>query len=329
MNLTNSQAIPAPPNLVRSLLAGFDVVANHLGLVFFSIGLDLLLWFGPQIRLQKLFESYLEYTMRITTAQAPQLAETFQSSQEILLAFAQRFNLISALRTFPLGIASLMVRRSPLENPISQLQTIEPQSFVSAFLIWLILSVIGLFAGVLYFSLVCQAALSGNLSLSDAMHRWLYQTGQIFLLTLFLLVLGILVMMPLSCILPFLATSSGLGRFAIFMYGVVLLWLFFPLVFSPLGIFSHQESVLKSVRHSTQIVRATMLTTSLFILIIFVISQGLDILWNIPKEASWFSLIGVLGHAFIATSLLAAAFVYYRDAGAYVQKRMQLRQVLT
>jgi hypothetical protein len=62
----------------------------------------------------------------------------------------------------------------------------------------------------------------------------------------------------------------------------------------------------------------TLPTTSLLFLIILILSQGLDILWNIPEDQSWFLLIGVGGHAFVATSLLAASFIYYRDAVSWL-----------
>jgi hypothetical protein len=35
---------------------------------------------------------------------------------------------------------------------------------------------------------------------------------------------------------------------------------------------------------------------------------------------SWFTLVGILGHAFVTTSLLSATFVYYRNADRWVQR---------
>ena len=59
--------------------------------------------------------------------------------------------------------------------------------------------------------------------------------------------------------------------------------------------------------------------TSLFILSILVISEGLDILWRVPSENSWLTLVGVGGHAFITSALLASSFIYYRDADKWTQ----------
>jgi hypothetical protein len=38
-----------------------------------------------------------------------------------------------------------------------------------------------------------------------------------------------------------------------------------------------------------------------------------------PEETSWLSLVGVAGHAFVTTGLLAASFIYYRDADRWVK----------
>jgi len=97
------------------------------------------------------------------------------------------------------------------------------------------------------------------------------------------------------------------------------LWLGFPLIFTPHGIFANHSNVLVALRNSIRVTRMTLPSTSLFFLAILMISEGLDILWRVPAENSWLMLVGVAGHAFITTGLLAATFVYYRDADRWVQ----------
>ena len=70
--------------------------------------------------------------------------------------------------------------------------------------------------------------------------------------------------------------------------------------------------------------RMTLPTTSLFFLSILAISEGLNILWRVPPENSWLTLIGVGGHAFITTALLAASFIYYRDADLWTQEALRV-----
>jgi hypothetical protein len=100
-----------------------------------------------------------------------------------------------------------------------------------------------------------------------------------------------------------------------------------PLVFAPHGIVLNQNSFFSSLKVSTNLIRKTLPTTVLFILVIFLLSKGLDILWVVPAESSWIMLIGILGHAFITTGLLASSFVYYRDALSWIQGMVRVQSL--
>lgn len=323
MNVVHSKLLPAPPNWLKALMAGFDAVANHVGLLLFPIALDLLLWFGPQLRLSQLIRAYLDLTLQAASLQTGQVAEFTRASTELFQPFAERFNLVSTLRTFPVGVASLMTGRGPLENPLGQPIVTEITSFGAALLAWLGLALAGLLLATTYFWMVSRVVLpkaeTGNSLLGQAVSRF----SQVIQLSLFSLAVMIAVGIPLSCILPSLASAGSFGRAGLFIYGVIIIWLLFPLIFAPFGIFVHQDTMWASVRRGARLARWTMPNTFLFVLIIMVFSQGLDLLWNIPPDNSWFMLVGIVGHAFIAASLLAAFFIYYRDAGMYVQGRIQ------
>jgi hypothetical protein len=323
MNMVNSKLLPAPPNWLKALLAGFDAVSNHMGLLLFPIVLDLLLWFGPQLRLSQLIRAYLDLTLQAAGLQTGQVAEFTRASTELLQPFADRFNLVSTLRTFPIGVASLMTGRGPLENPLGQPLITEITSFGAAFLAWLGLFMVGLLLVTAYFWLVSRAVLpkaeTGNSLFGQVVSRF----SQVTQFSLFSLAVLVAVAIPLSCILPSLASAGSFGRVGLLIYAVIISWLLFPLIFAPFGIFVHQDNMWASVRRGARLARWTMPNTFLFVLIIMVFSQGLDLLWNIPPDNSWFTLVGIVGHAFIAASLLAAFFIYYRDAGMYVQGRIQ------
>src|SRR5512146_2978933 len=45
-----------PPQLIQSLVGGFNAVASHIYLIALPVILDIVLWFGPHIRLKALME---------------------------------------------------------------------------------------------------------------------------------------------------------------------------------------------------------------------------------------------------------------------------------
>lgn len=77
--------------------------------------------------------------------------------------------------------------------------------------------------------------------------------------------------------------------------------------------------MITSMMSSIQLTRFTLPTSSLFILTIFLLSYGLNFLWQMPKFDSWITVLGIFGHSFVTTALLAASFIYYHNMNIWVQ----------
>ena len=110
-----------------------------------------------------------------------------------------------------------------------------------------------------------------------------------------------------------------MGEGVLLFLGFISLWLIVPLFFSPHGIFIRKQNALASFLGSFQLTRFTLPTSSLFVLTVFLLGVGLNFLWSVPTNDSWLALVGILGHAFITTALLASSFVYYQDMSSWLQ----------
>jgi hypothetical protein len=310
--------MPAPPSLMKSLMAGFDAISNHISLVIFSLTLDFFLWVGPKLRIAELFELALKQSTDLPEASNPEIMES-------LRLLAQEFNLFSVLRTFPIGIPSLMAARSPVTSPLGEPIIWEVRSLGSAFGYWLFFTIIGAVIGSIYFAAVAQAALEGEVSWRTLVNRWRWISGQTLLLTAFWMVLFFIAFTLFGCSLTFLFLGGGssleqLSLIAVLVFMGVMVWVLIPLLFSPHGLFVARNTMWSSVRKGANLTRLTLPTTILLFLAIFIISEGLRLLWNVPPVTSWLAFIGVIGHAFVTTSLLAASFVYYRDANRWLRE---------
>lgn len=325
MESANLKAVSPPPSLMKSLMAGFDVVSNHIGLVFFSILFDLLLWFGPQLKLANAFAPVIEQIGSLPEAQN---VGSFETLKEGLT----RLNMLSLLRTFPIGVPSLLASQAPSRTPVYSRADWDVQSLVDAAFIWLAIALIGIAAGTLYFSLMAQASVHQQLNYSQALRNWPRNFSQVLLLTLFLNVLFAALLIPFTCMMTFmLLLGMGLGQLSnliVLLFGVLLIWLMIPLFFSPHGIFTGQRPMWDSILQSIRLSRATFTTTALLILSIIILSQGLDVLWNMPQDNSWFLLVGIVGHAFVTAALLAATFVYYQAADSWLKEIIQQRELI-
>jgi hypothetical protein len=322
MKVKEAISLPKPPSFVGALTAGFDTAAGKLPLILFPLALDLLIWFGPQLRLTQLINRFFEQFLAFAASANTQSVDMVRSNQEMWLPIAERFNFLTVLRTFPVGIPSLMASRMPAESPGAfQNSIIEIPDFVAAIILWLFLSLVGMAAAALYFSAVAKAASPAQLRSRSILEEWPFTSSQVILLAFFWIMLILVVTIPSAFFISIIALiSPTFSQFAMFLYLAFLIWLIFPLLLSPHGIFFHRVTAFRAMKRSMHITRMTLPYTGLFFLAVFVLSQGLDILWRIPPENSWFTLIGVLGHSFVTTGLLAASFIYYREADHFTSK---------
>lgn len=318
---TNSttEVLPAPPSLMNALMAGFDAVTSHISLILLPIILDLLLWLGPRLRVDGVILPALEQTSK-NIPSIVNADDWAKALTEITKFFSERFNLFTLLRTYPVGIPSLMSSRFPSQSPGAGPMVWQSEVGMLFLLEVLGMLLAGLILGAFYFSSVSQFTLFKGSSWSSALKELPNASRQVLVLSLFWLFLFLAVSLPVSCVVSsFTSGGSTIGKIGIMLYGGLLLWLAFPLVLSPHGIFVHRDSALASIRRSVKITRMTLPSTSLLFLLILLISQGMDVIWSSSKDTSWLSLVGIAGHAFVTTGLLAASFIYYKEADQWVQ----------
>jgi hypothetical protein len=330
MNRDSHLTLPPAPNLIGAIRSGFDAVAHHLILILFPIALDLILWLGPRIKLTGLINSTTEQLVLISTTQDPSLKELVTPVQESWAILAEMFNMLVFLRSYPVGITSL-ISTFPIDtSPLGIWQSWEIASAGGVFLAFVLISLVGLALGTFYFLGISQAAVIGDISWREVFSTWPWATLQIIFLALLWTVVLLVITIPGSFILSLVMLSgAAYGLCAILIFAGVFFWLIIPLVFSPHGIIQYQMSFLESVKTSVNLTRRSLPSTVLFVMGAFLLSKGLDLLWRIDDETSWILLVGILGHAFVTTGLLASSFVYYRDALRWVREMVKLRELKT
>jgi len=230
----------------------------------------------------------------------------------------ERFNLLVSIRTLPVGIASLMSGRMPLLSPLGAPTTLQVDSAGQLVGLFLILTLIGWSLGGLYFYRVSRLVTSKpGAGSPPSPGRAVTQT---ILYSLIWTILIWSVGLPVLFILTLaFAVNSWLGQGLLLFLGFASLWLLVPLFFSPHGMYLRRQNALASFLGGFRLTRFTLPSSSLFVLAVFLVGAGLNLLWAVPAEDSWLTLVGILGHAFITTALLASSFVYYQDMSAWLQ----------
>ena len=306
-----------------TLIKGFNTIANHWYLILFPIIMDVLLWLGPKIKVKTLLTPFINLmTENVLKLSPPELQTTAQTYQSIWNQLIDQFNLTTMVRTFPIGVPSIIARQSPLTSPLGQGISYEIPSINWIFIALGLLLLVGFLLGSVYFFLISQvtATEKSQLSLREVFSAYL-QSLVMFCLMIILL---ILISAPLLMLLSILSLINlGIGQFFMMMAAFLLLWLLMPLVFSPHGIFVLKQKALPSMLISVRLVRLFLPGTGLFIMTTILLSEGLNMLWTLPDPDSWMTLLGIGGHGFILTGVLAASFIYYREGLKWMQDNLQ------
>lgn len=323
MNTQKLAELPPPPGVMSSLRAGFDTVSSHVWLIILPLLLDLLLWFGPRLSVDQLLGPFFRLVfnqMRITLTSSSDV-QRFMAYQAALSEVVERFNLLSLfgrLQAFPVGVSSLLAQTMPIKTPFGSQAVVQVTSVPGLLGLAFLFTVVGWVAGGLYFRWVSGIALGNANRITMISLSWAIL--QTLILSVIWVVGLLLIFIPAMFILTFLTLFSPLLASAVLLIALFFsFWLIVPLFFTPHGIFVRRQNAFYSIFTSLKMARFTLPTSGLFVLCVFLLTTGMNYLWSVPTDDSWMLLVGIAGHAFITTALLAASFVYYRDVNAWLQ----------
>jgi type IV secretory pathway VirB3-like protein len=314
MEVTRLENVPPPPGIISSIRAGFDSIASHITAILLPLALNLFLWLGPRLRVNDFFASLKGDMIRawqnggIPATEIERVVTQYDALTPII-------NLFWLIRTLPIGISSLPLSRELSSTPLGDPITWQANGWV-IFFGFFVLTFIGWLGGAIYFRSVAWVAVPSeneNISVLNAIL-------QTILISMFCTIL-FTILSPLF--FGVLAILSGqniiVTSLVVLVMSFISMWFIVPIFFLPHGVFVKKQNVFHAIGSSVHFTRYTLPNSSLFVLTIFLLAYGLNLLWSIPSETSWLMLLAIFGHSFVTTALLAASFIYYRDMSAWVQ----------
>ena len=304
---------PTPPiGVIDSFGKGFETVVSQIALVSIPLLLDLFLWLGPRLTVGGLFDS--ARSMFAPGDDIPD--ESLRMIDMTLESLAESVNLFSFLSTAPLGVPSMMVSKIGLLSPFGEGLLIPVTSWFGLVVVSVIVSLVGLFLGVTYFTFIGRETSAEKLQMNDIelieniSANWVRMIGFSIAIIASMIAFGFAVSM-----LAGLASivSTGISGFVISLGVAVWVWGLLFIAFTAHGIIMDSMSINVAVRNSLLIVRLNMPSViGLFSLIVLIL-WGLGYLWTMPSSESWVLTFGITAHSFVATSLYASTFHFYRD----------------
>lgn len=306
----NSDHSSKPIGVFQSIAAGFDKIAAQPLLLIPPILLDLFLWFGPRLTIPSVIEELSKYIIMPVGAEEA-MAEQLRTS---FLELGNRVNLFSVVSSYPVGISTLMAGRRPIEAPlgdVSVLQLTNPVLILASLLVFM---VIGQGIGAQFHHCIARQLAPDE----DLIEQWkasmkaILLTGLVFSLAFLTLIVFSLVAVLASLLLPLF------GFMIVFLGFSFILWAFIYLIFTPHGIVRYKLGIVRAMMESATLVRWNVLPVVGYLGFAYVVTYLTNLVWALPDESSWFSLLAILGHAFISATLLAGSYAFYQDRRSWL-----------
>jgi hypothetical protein len=309
---------PAQPlGVIAALASGFETVNARLELILLPLILDLFLWFGPHLSVQSVAERSFQATLQLlkaTPGADSAMLQNFQTMRDMLMPVVEQFNLFSMLSTAPFGLPSLLSERGATTAPMGAPLVWMVDNILEYVLLWGAFVLIGLFMGALYFGGIAQQVRETRLDLRRLFGVVWGDWARLTTLAIILVLSILIVWTPFQIMAALVSLASQLVGSIVSLIGTTLvLWILLYTVFAVHGIVLQRRGLFGALLDSLRLVQRNLSATAMLYIIIILLNLGLSQLWNIPADESWFLLIGVVGHALVATALVTATFVYYQD----------------
>jgi len=315
MDVSQKENLPPPPGIINSIKLGFDLIATNITAILMPLLLNLFLWLGPRLRMDGLFNSVKTDVISIWKSGGIP-AEDIQRAMDLYENTIPRINLFWVFHTLPIGISSLFLPQGVSQTPLGDPAILQVSA--ASLMGWIfLLTFLGWVGGGLYFRSVAQLTMTGTNTPPMRVSRAIIQT---ILVSIFWGILSMLIGVPVFIVLSIvIQLKAFIANVLVLFLSLASMWVIVPLFFWPHGVFIKQQNVITSIFSSVQMMRFTLPTSSMFVLTVFLLTFGLNFLWSIPPEDSWITLLGIFGHAFVTTALLAGSFIYYRDVNLWLQ----------
>lgn len=317
MSQTQPDRNPSPRGVIATISAGFELTTNNIWLVVLPVLVDIFYWLGPRLSVAEVVARNLA-----PLRDEPALSEMADS----FTATAAQINLFTSLSVPLIGLPALMSGPIPERTPL-ETSTIPIDRTSSWLIMYAALSLVGLALATLYLRLISEALRRRR----DAkvnnpgtfVGKWALSVIRIFGLGIVLIFTSIVVSLPL---LPFAVVASLLSSqlfLLVLLFGLlfVILYLSMSVPAIVFGGFSLGRAILDGVR----LVHGNRTATINLLLFIFLIGNGMNLLWHLADDGSWLTLVSIAGHGFISTALMAALFIFFRDRYLLFTQRLNAR----
>lgn len=287
--------------VIDTLSEGFSAANRRPWIVAIPMLVDLLLWLGPKVTIGPHLAGSLESG----------LPQQYSGYGALIRQTVSGFNLLSLLAV--VYLPSLVTR---LDHPaaVGLVSNLAINSAGRLLLLAALTLLAGLWLSCLYLGLVAQVVRDGTTNARVmAVLVWRYWRRLIGFLALLILLLG-LAAIPIGLIYTILASlSPTAGEFVAFIVQIALIWALVYLFFAVQALMLSDARPMRAIRLSVTVIANNFWAALALIGLTFLITLGLPLAWQVIAATPAGVVAGIVGNAYIATGVTAAAFLFYKE----------------
>lgn len=313
-----------PRGVIDALSAGYSAVNRQLWVLLLPVLLDLFLWMGPQVSFAPLVEPVLlraSQAVRATdtavaargTRLAPDLGTNVEELRQELMQRTSTANAFELVTYGPLALPSAAGLLSTVRG--GEFSFVTSWGAGVALLTGSLLS--SLLLGSLYRGLIAQRVRDATNRPLAAFQR--LPRAALSVVGLVLILLGVLLLLALPVVIVLAATAAAVpavGLLGVLVLSVALAFAQIHLLFAVDAIFVSGVGPLAAVQRSVAVARGNVWQTVGLLLVSWLILAGLGEVWaQLARivQPPWGALLGTLGNAYIASGLVAASMIFYKE----------------
>lgn len=297
-------------SVIDALSAGFGALGRSVGWVLIPVVVDILLWLGPRLSPRPLVVRAFEDISRLSARFAAEgAADAAQTWREV----AEQLGSINLLGVITWWQVPTVVGFRPIPAPWPT-PTLVVEGWPLALGLLLGLGLVGLLLASVYLGGLASAVRGEGLRPAGFAALALRGWGRLIVLVLLGLA-GLTVMgVPVFIAVTFLnLVSPALAEAVIWLWAVVLIWANIYLFFVHPAMFVSDLGPVEAIKASVGLVRRNFWSAVGLILLFYLISVGMSIIWN-ALMVGWAGVVlAAAGNAAVVSGLILGVMAFYLD----------------
>jgi hypothetical protein len=318
-----------PLGVIEALAQGFELVARRPWVLLVPVALDLFLWLGPQVRAQSIFQQMIDWINLASLQGAPpDTLQNLDAFRSVLQTAGERFNVLSLLAMFAVGMPSLMGLDAPPADFLSRTVSLSIRNGAVLLGVIALLALVGLFVSSVYLEGIARLVRRKPESARAFAPRVLQEYLHILGFVAFAVVIFLVIMVPFAVGATLVSLlSPGLGSVLAIAGILILMWVGLYLWFALPAIFVSGSGVLQAVVNSIAVFRYNFWSAMGLIFLVYLLQMGFVVIWDTLLGSTWGVVVDVLANAFLGTGLVAAGMLFYYDRFTWLTEvRERIRQ---